>query len=222
MVLMDTRIWTLRLSMVGKSTGSSGRILIMGTDPTSEESTLLRRAVAGDARAFAGIVERYGARITRFCASRLGSAEEGRDAAQDVFLRAYSSLKSFRLGESFAAWLFAIAANRTRTLYRSRELERRREAAAIAASQASSQDPVAEAEQDLLGEALRRLVSHLTDDLRAVIELYYFAGLSVSETASVLGLGEEAVKSRLFRARRNLRESLADLQPTRGSEGMTP
>ena len=79
-----------------------------------EDIVIIQRVLAGDADAFRVIVRRYGGRLRGFCLARLGDADEADDALQDVLLRAYRSLGGFRLGSSFASWLFAIAANRVR------------------------------------------------------------------------------------------------------------
>ncbi len=83
-------------------------------------------------------------------------------------------------------------------------------------------DPAGEAERACEFQALREAVSSLPVDLRKPVELYYFAQLSVEETAKVLRLGQEAVKSRLFRARKQLREALAEnVQPKRPPGGIS-
>ncbi|HEY9053797.1 MAG TPA: sigma-70 family RNA polymerase sigma factor [Rectinemataceae bacterium] len=185
--------------------------------------------LSGQKEAFRAIVDRYGARILSFCRARLRSEEEARDAAQEVFVHAYRSLARFRLGESFPAWLFAIAANHARTRYRLFASDRHKVEAAgseLAASAAS--DPAEEAVQAIRAQALRRAVAALPKEQRAPVELYYFGELSVEETARALGIGEEAVKSRLFRARKALRIALeanteAPLeaeQPETGSRGI--
>jgi RNA polymerase sigma-70 factor (ECF subfamily) len=124
------------------------------------------------------------------------------------------------LGQSFPVWLFSIAANRTRTKLlrfateKARISAAGREAAASAANGASAaEDPAAEALRRLEAAELRRAVAALPKDQREPVELYYFAELSIAETARVLGLGEEAIKSRLFRARKQLREMLEKPQP---------
>jgi len=143
---------------------------------------------------------------------------------QDVLLRAYRSLGSFRLGSSFASWLFAIAANRVRTR---RSRSSARDALARRAADAARTSPAVDAAEravaDLEREEVRRAVAGLAWPLRVVVELYYFAGLSVEDTAAALGLGNEAVKSRLLRARRALARRAADAsQPAPGGEGILP
>ena len=192
----------------------------MTGDSRNEDSEVAARVLSGDREAYRFLVEKYGARVLAFCRSRMNSEEDARDAAQDVFLRAFGSLASFRQGQSFSAWLFAIAGNHVRTRFRVFSSERRKsEAAGIEAATTAPKDPVDEVERALRGESLRRAVSALPADLRWPVELYYYAELSVAETARVLGLGEEAVKTRLFRARKSLRRSLNGEQPKRDSRG---
>lgn len=113
------------------------------------------------------------------------------------------------MGSSFASWLFAIAANRTRTGWFRRTMEAAK-AARVGAETAMNpgEDPEDLALRRLEGERVRLAVASLAADLRSTLELYYFAELSVGETAEALGVGEEAIKSRLFRGRKKLREIL--------------
>jgi RNA polymerase sigma factor (sigma-70 family) len=193
----------------------------MNRDSDIDDIDAVHRVLSGDRDAFRIVVERYGDRVLRFCRSRLGSEEEAADAAQEVFLRAFRSLRSFRLGESFASWLFAIAANRAKTRAVRRIADRAKgERAAAEARSAPDPDPAIDAERSLEAEGLRAAVASLPYDQRAPVELYYFAELSVAQTARVLGIGEEAVKSRLFRARSRLRNMLEEPQPEGGTEGI--
>jgi RNA polymerase sigma-70 factor (ECF subfamily) len=158
--------------------------------------------------------------VERFCLSRLGNREDAREAAQDVFLRAWRSLPGFRLGSSLRSWIFAIAANRSRTIY---GLGSRRKAAAerLAAEPAPPPpDPEADAILELDAEDLAAALAGLPGRLRDPVELYYMEGLSVAETAEALGIGLEAAKTRLFRARAALRKSLAGTQPPGPGEGI--
>ncbi len=169
----------------------------------------IHRVLAGDNRAFRPIVERYADRVLAFCRSRRLDEDEAADVVQDVFLRAFRSLGSFRLGESFPSWLFAIAANRLRSRGSKRSGDERK-IEAIAAEEGAREGPdaLAEAEKAFEAEAVRKAVATLPEEQRRVVELYYFAELSVAEVTEVLGIGEEAVKSRLFRARKKLRSLL--------------
>ncbi len=183
----------------------------------SEAATIddrILRARGGDEGAFREIMEEWGPRLVSYLRSRLDSEEDALDASQEVFVRVWSALGRFRVGESFAAWLFAIAANHVRSRWRSRAFEtRKNQAVAVEISTAPELDPTEAAHEELRAEELRGAVAGLAPDLRRVVELYYFAGLDIRETAKALGLGEEAVKSRLFRARGKLRTRLEKVQP---------
>jgi RNA polymerase sigma factor (sigma-70 family) len=189
-----------------------------------EDIVVIQRVLEGDAGQFRHLVRRYGERVRRFCLSRLGNEEEAVDATQEVFVRAYRALGTFKVGRAFVPWLFAIAANRVRTRWgRSAGRESAEQAVVDREPRADGPDP----EQHAIGEIeradVRSAVASLALPYRVVVELYYFAGLSVGETAETLGLGEEAVKSRLLRARRLLARSpflAAHRQPAAESGGI--
>lgn len=191
----------------------------MKGDQADDEA--VARVLSGDRDAFRILVDRYGQRIVAFCGSRLRSEDEARDAAQEVFIRAYRSLGSFRRGESFPSWLFAIAANQLRTRFRIFASDRHKvEAAGSEAAAAAPADPAEQAADAMGAQALRRAVAALPRDQRLPVELYYFGELSVAEVARALSLGEEAVKTRLFRARKALRIALEGKQPRGDSRGI--
>jgi RNA polymerase sigma-70 factor (ECF subfamily) len=192
----------------------------MDSKETDDEA--VRRVLAGDKDAYRVLVLRYSPRMIAFCRSRLGIAgireteEEAKDLAQDVFVRAYVSLSKYRLGESFAAWLFAIAANRIKSKFWIFQKQRAiAESATKDAQDAQEIDPSEESLLRLQGESLIRALSLLPKELRLPMELYYLGELSVAETASILKLGQEAVKTRLFRGRKALKE-LADSKKPSG------
>ncbi|OHD79068.1 MAG: hypothetical protein A3J97_16160 [Spirochaetes bacterium RIFOXYC1_FULL_54_7] len=176
----------------------------------SDDAETVRRVLTGDTGAFRYLVDAYSDAVYRFCLSRLGNPEESEDAVQDVFIRAYRSLASFDVSRSFGSWLFGITANRVKTRYvkRSSEtalLERvAAEASTADYSPSTADDPESLALDAMSLEEVRTAVALLKPTYRSVVELYYFAGLQVVEVASALGVGTEAVKSRLFRARKEL------------------
>lgn len=203
-------------------------------DEAAREDAVIARVLAGDREAYRHIVDRYGGRIMGFCRARLKSEDEAGDAAQDVFMRAFSSLHTFRRGESFAAWIFAIAANHVRSRFRILGSERRkaesaaREAAAhpqgifLSSGARQAEGPQESAERNEAMAAVRRAVAELPAEMRTTLELYYFGELPVADIARALGQGEEAIKSRLFRARKILRARLEFPQPDKGRGGSVP
>ena len=181
-----------------------------------DDETLAARAKDGDERAFEELALRYAKRLYAFCRARLGSDEDAKDAAQDALVRAYRSLPSYDSSKPWSAWLFSIAANRVKSRYAA-SASAERLAVKAAAERAIADEAVAEgsspeveALRALAAEELRSAVAGLPASLRSPVELYYFAGLDVASTAAALGLGLEAVKSRLLRARRRLGRILGD------------
>jgi len=184
-------------------------------DPLSkdeEDLRFVRLVLAGNAEAYGGLVRRYEKSIYRFCLSYTKSPEEAEDAAQEVFLRAYVSLKTFSIDRSFKTWLFTIAANHLRSRWRKTKayMDKLRRAFTARVDELED-DPRDDAERSLAREDVRRAIEDLPENLRSSVYLYYLESLSVEEVGKALGLGEEAVKSRLFRARRLLRRMLENL-----------
>ncbi|GAB1483403.1 hypothetical protein MASR2M78_22190 [Treponema sp.] len=156
------------------------------SDSDEEDVRAIHRILTGDAASYRLIVIKYADRMLSFCRSHTSSEEDAADAAQETFIRAYRSLSTFKLGSSFAAWLFAIAANRTRTLWARRTSERKKiESAQAEASVQEQKDPEETALRKIEAEQIRNAVTVLSKDLRDSVELYYFAELSIAEIASM-------------------------------------
>ena len=192
-----------------------------------DDETLAARAKDGDERTFEELALRYSDRLFAFCRARLGSENDAKDSAQDALVRAYRSLPSYDSSKPWSAWVFSIAANRVKSRYAAASSAERlalRVSAEQAVADEASADrsgPEAEALRILAAEELRSAVAGLSASLRSPVELYYFAGLDVATVAAALGLGAEAVKSRLLRARRRLGRILGDTaQPDGCKKGM--
>ena len=192
-----------------------------------DDETLAARAKDGDERTFEELALRYSDRLYAFCRARLGSENDAKDSTQDALVRAYRSLPSYDSSKPWFARVFSIAANRVKSRYAAASSAERlavRAAAERAIADEAVADvsgPEAEALRALAAEELRSAVAGLPASLRSPVELYYFAGLDVASTAAALGLGIEAVKSRLLRARRRLGRILGDTaQPDGRKKGM--
>jgi len=192
-----------------------------------DDETLAARAKDGDERTFEELALRYSDRLYAFCRARLGSENDAKDSTQDALVRAYRSLPSYDSSKTWFARVFSIAANRVKSRYAAASSAERltlRVSAEQAVADEASADrsgPEAEALRILAAEELRSAVAGLSASLRSPVELYYFAGLDVATVAAALGLGAEAVKSRLLRARRRLGRILGDTaQPDGCKKGM--
>jgi RNA polymerase sigma-70 factor (ECF subfamily) len=171
----------------------------------------LAKVAAGDADAFAPLVESHQERMFRLCERLLGDAEEARDAAQDVFLKAYRKAADVKPQGQVYTWLYRIAVNHCLNKLRRRKLVRflRWDAPAEGDSPAfdppdRGADPAATLDAKRRWQATRLAIGKLPENQRAVLVLVRFEGLSYKQVAEVLGITEGAVESRLVRAMRRL------------------
>jgi RNA polymerase sigma-70 factor (ECF subfamily) len=171
----------------------------------------LAKVAAGNTDAFASLVESHQERLLRLCERLLGDAEEARDAAQDVFLKAYRKATDVRPQGLVYTWLYRIAVNHCLNKLRRRKLVRflRWDAPADADSPAfdppdRAADPAAALETRRRWQTTRQAIAKLPENQRSVLVLVRFEGLSYKQVAEVLGITEGAVESRLVRAMRRL------------------
>lgn len=173
-------------------------------------------AQAGEERAFARIVEHYERTIFGLAYRMTHDATQAEDLAQEVFLRVWRKLGTFRLAEPFRPWLLRLATNvcinalkkrqlPTRSMHAADEDEEPREPAAAG--------PLAGeiAERRELAAHLERAIAQLPEDYRLVVTLRHVEGLAYEEIAASLGWPLGTVKVRLFRARERLREMMQPL-----------
>ena len=173
---------------------------------TRADEADVARARAGDTAAFAALVRRHQDRVFSFILRMLDARDEAMELTQDVFVKAWQALPGWRPEARFSTWLLQIARNaaldqvRRRQVVRFAPLEEGLEVADEApgpeARYASRQRQVQ------LERALRRLAA----EHREILLLREVEGLAYGELASVLGIAEGTVKSRLARARRALLE----------------
>jgi len=180
--------------------------------PPEPEKSLIRRARDGDEHAVEELVQLYAPRVLRFGMNLCKDEEDARDVMQDTLIAAARSLRSFKGTSRFSTWLYAIARSfcvkrRTRGLApRTVQLEDN-EADLTSTAQAPTA-PDQELMNMELATAIKRSIRMLPMDQREVLVLRDIEGLTAAEVAEVLGLTVEAVKSRLHRARRALRDRL--------------
>ncbi len=156
---------------------------------------VIRAAAAGDLDAFSELVRAYQAEIWRFLRNLLGDDELAQDVAQDTFLRAHRHLSGFAFRSKFSTWLFRIARNAGIDALRARERRRR----------LVRQLPVPRHTPDgaLRTEVAAALLS-LPEALRESFVLVEALGFTYREAAETVGVPEGTVKSRVFRARKEL------------------
>jgi RNA polymerase sigma-70 factor (ECF subfamily) len=174
-------------------------------DLSDEE--LVRLSQQGDLKAFDILVERYQKKVFTVAYGLIHDADEAKDLTQESFIRAYSALGDFRGAARFYTWIYRIAVNLCKDHFRKQSMER----AAIATEQNEHPDPITPdrvASQHEVSQAVRQAIRALPDDHRTVIILREIEGLTYQEIAQVTGISIGTVMSRLFYARRKLREIL--------------
>jgi RNA polymerase sigma-70 factor (ECF subfamily) len=147
----------------------------------------------------------------------VGNEDDANDLAQETFARVFRARASFRLNEKFSTWLYTIAANLARNHFRWRARHPNISLAAPTDDPEQSLENILPAtdaapnEQTLASEratAVRAEVSRLPEDLREALVLCEWEELSVADAAAILETTPKAVESRLYRARKQLRERL--------------
>lgn len=181
------------------------------------DEVAVARTLDGDHEAFGVLVRRYQGMVCRLLRRFTGCPREAEDLAQEVFLQAYRQLPRLRAAGSFRSWLLRAARNRAIDRARALRSARRTPPGHVAPLRAEAvpaargEDP-AEAviraeETTAVGKAVRRLP--LSD--REIIHLKYVEEMTVEEIARSLGLGPRTVETRLYRARRRLRDLLEEM-----------
>jgi RNA polymerase sigma-70 factor (ECF subfamily) len=183
------------------------------------EAELAVRAARGDQAAFERIMRRHNRTLFRTARAILRNDEEAEDALQEGYLQAYGAMAGFRGDAKLSTWLARIVANQA--LQRLRKRERRAEILPMQtaadfepgleepAQMKTDQGPEAAAHSGELRRVLEKQIDALPDSYRAVFVLRAVEELTVEETAAILLIPPATVRSRFFRARSLLRESLA-------------
>jgi RNA polymerase sigma-70 factor (ECF subfamily) len=181
---------------------------------TGDEASLVDRLRRGDPRAFEDLVIAYQHRVFGVALRMLGNWAEAEELAQEVFLRVHRAVGEFRGESKLSTWLYAIASRLCLNRLASGERRIARHGEATLARLASSENsPVEEVEKSELETALHRAITELNDERRIVVVLRDLEGLSYEEIAAALDLELGTVRSRLHRARTDLREKLERFLP---------
>lgn len=170
----------------------------------ADDRDLVVRTLAGDRRAFEAIVDRYAGTVYSVAVRAVGPGPDAEDVAQNVFLKIFEHLPSYRPSFRFFSWMYRIALNE------SLNAVRRKRPVSGAEPDDIPDDAVADGEleaadlEDAIGEALMRL----TEEDRALVILRHYEDLPYRDIAFIMETTESLVKSRLFTARQRLRTVL--------------
>jgi RNA polymerase sigma-70 factor (ECF subfamily) len=165
---------------------------------------VVRAVLAGDIERFGVLVARYRVEFGRYATAMLGDADAAADAMQEAFIRAYDNLADCRDPDRFRAWFFRILGNQCRTA-----LVRRKDQADLDRYELPARDRTdAAVERSELRGRLAAALDRLTDEQREAFMMKHVDGRSYEEMSELLGVGVDALKMRVHRARDTLRSLL--------------
>ncbi|MCB2204845.1 sigma-70 family RNA polymerase sigma factor [bacterium] len=177
------------------------------------DDAVIRRIQSGERDAYAELVRTYMQPAYYSALALMGSHDEAMDCSQQAFIRAWTAIRKFEPGRSFFTWYYRILRNLC--------LNRLRDRAAQAAPFSSmtplfdvadtADDPAAAADRSMLREEVRRSLERLRAEEREIIVLRDFDGYSYDEIAELLEIPRGTVMSRLYYARKHLKEMLEDV-----------
>ncbi len=192
-----------------------------------DESPILALARQGDAKAFSELMRKYEGKIFRLAQHITQNREDAEDVLQETFLKAYEHLDQFQGNSKFYTWVVRIAVNQALMKLRKRKTDRSvsidegidtGEDVVVREIAAWDEDPEQKYSREELGEILDSAVQSLAPPYRTVFILRDIDELSTEETAEALELSVPAVKSRLLRARLQLREKLTRFFKRKGDD----
>jgi len=193
----------------------------------AKETELIRRAAAGDRSAYTALVETHRRRVFFLARDLCGNSEDAEDLAQEVFVKLYRKLDSFKGSAQLSTWLHRVTLNAYIDSRRSRAEQEKKQTVAWdpPREKRGSYYPgdVTAPEALVLGGQIRGQVEEALESLspreRAAFVLRHFRDTPVREIAGSMGVREGTVKSLLFRGVRKLQSALAHLEPQAGKEG---
>jgi RNA polymerase sigma-70 factor (ECF subfamily) len=192
-----------------------------------DESALVMQARQGDTEAFGELVRRYEGRIFRLAQHVTQNREDAEDVLQETFMKAYEHLDQFKGDSKFYTWIVRIAVNQALMKLRRRKTDKSvsldetidtGEDMVVREIAAWGENPEQQLSREELGGILETAIQSLEPLYRSVFVLRDIEELSTEETAEVLGLSVPAVKSRLLRARLQLREKLTRFFKRKGDD----
>jgi RNA polymerase sigma-70 factor, ECF subfamily len=195
--------------------------------PVDDELELVIKAREGDASAFSTLLRRYEGKIFRLAMNITQNREDAEDVLQEAFFKAYEHLDQFQGNSRFYTWIVRIAVNQALMKLRKRKSDRAvsldeqidtGEDTVVREIATWDPDPEQRYSQDELHTILTSAVDELAPIYRTVFTLRDVDGLSTEETAEALDLTVPAVKSRLLRARLQLRDKLTRFFKRKGDD----
>jgi len=177
----------------------------------TEDGYIISKCLNGEPEAFGLLVDKYKAGIFAFTYYRLRNFHDAEDVTQEVFIQAYRKLRALRQYDSFLAWLYSIASDFCRKLIRSRAPRPDNEFIADQEPKVLENLSLDAYRNGIVSESLRESLDSLPEIYREALTLHYLGGMSAEEIARFLGASPSAIRQRLSRARKQLKEEMLDM-----------
>ena len=194
----------------------------------NDDAALIQRVLEGDDTAFSVLVRKYQKPVHALVWRKIGDFHIAEDITQETFLKAYQRLSTLKEPQSFASWLYVIAANHCSTWLRKKRLwtQSLENTSSVALERTTySGYLIAENERvtmETQREVVKKLLAKLQESDRTVITLYYFGGMSYEEISKFLGVSVGTIKTRVYRARQRLKKEEPMIREALGNFQITP
>ncbi len=183
------------------------------------DERLVRESLTGNERSFMQLIDFYKDMVFNLCFRILGDYDDADDCAQEVFIRLYNNIGKFEFRSSLSTWIYRITVNTCRTHMKSEKFSRMKkmlsidqkngeESAAGMEISDCSFEPEKEFMTNEMSREIQKALNRLPEELRILIILREIEGKSYDEIKTITGLRTGTLKSRLNRARRNIRTEL--------------
>ena len=172
---------------------------------TKDEAHIIKEILNGKTEQYEYFLDRYGQQVFVLVDRIVSCPEDAEELTQDVFLKAFQQLSSFKAESSFSTWIYRIATNVAISAVRKRKDEAIRLDDSVFANLSDTQvDEALEDDSEEQLQRLQRAMEQLEADERALITLYYMEEKPLSEVAFIVGLTEANAKVKLHRIRKKL------------------
>lgn len=175
------------------------------------DEQVIAAVLSGDTEQFSILVQRYQHIVYSICYRYAQNPVDAQDLAQEVFLTTFRRLDSFREQAKFSTWLYRLGVNRCIDFTRKRQRERKWQGGEVQDYMAdSAPGPEDEALRSDDARMLNQAIERLPDKYKSVLILYYTQELSYADISQALDIPVKTVETRLYRARKRLRDLLED------------
>ena len=175
-------------------------------NPGASDREIVRRCQAGEIEAFETLYRQHAARLYTLASRMAGSAEDGEDLLQEIFLQVYRKIGSFKGDAALGTWMYRLALNHCLDYVRSRQTKMSKLTESLDAD--TTFEPMARRDTPIARLDLERALERLPDGCREAFVLHDVEGFGHKEVGDLLGIAEGTSKSQVFKARARLRAML--------------